>query len=92
MKEPLEFQWDSANREKIWKKHQITSGECEESFFDYRKKIAKDTLHSDKEERYILLGATKNNKILFIVFTIRSNNVRVISARPINKKERKLYA
>ena len=55
------------------------------------KKIYDDILHSGKEERYILLGETKSGKILFVVFAKRHNLVRIISARKINKKEKKLY-
>ena len=44
-----------------------------------------------KKKRYIILGKTKENKILFTVFTIRNKGIRVISSRSINKRERKLY-
>lgn len=88
---PSEFQWDKGNKGKNYQKHKVTDQECEEVFFDQGKKIFKDLLHSDKEERYILLGQTKENRILFIVFTIRSGKVRVISARDLNKKEKRLY-
>ena len=69
----------------------MTDQECEEIFFDQEKKIFKDILHSGREERYILLGQTKENRLLFIVFTIRASKIRVISARDLNKKEKKLY-
>jgi len=51
----------------------------------------KDKLHSKKEQRFIILGKTKNKRLLYTVFTIRNNEIRIISARDINKKERKLY-
>ena len=89
--QPLVFEWDDANRIKNVKKHNATNEECEEIFFDPRKKIAKDILHSRYEDRYILIGETKKGRILFIVFTIRKTNVRVISARDLNRKERILY-
>ena len=88
---PGEFQWDKGNKGKNYQKHKVTDQECEEAFFDQSKKILKDVLHSHVEERYILLGQTKENRILFIVFTIRSGKVRVISARDLNKKENRLY-
>ena len=44
------------------------------------------------EPRYILLGQSDTLQILFIVFTVRADRVRVISARPANKKERIMYA
>lgn len=87
----IEFQWDKGNKGKNYQKHKVTDQECEEAFFDQNKKILKDVLHSHHEERYILLAQTKQNRILFIVFTIRSNKVRVISARDLNKKEDRLY-
>ena len=88
---PSEFQWDKGNKGKNHLKHKVSDQECEEVFFDQNKKIFKDLLHSDGEERYILLGQTKENRILFIVFTIRSEKIRVISARNLSKKEKMLY-
>ena len=72
-------------------KHQVTNRECEEVFFDKNKKISKDVLHSNKEKRYILLGKTKKDRLLFIIFTIREKKIRIVSARDINKKEVRLY-
>jgi hypothetical protein len=86
-----EFQWDDGNKDKNWKKHKVTNEECEEVFFDDNKRIFKDVLYSAREARYILIGKTKHGRLLFVVFTIRRNKVRIISARDINKKERILY-
>lgn len=85
------FQWDEWNRDKNLLKHQVTDEECEEVFFDDFKKLLNDPLHSGQEQRYILIGKTKRHRVLFIVFTIRRQLIRVISARDLNKKERNLY-
>lgn len=85
------FEWDAGNKEKSLAKHEVGNEECEEAFFDYNKEVQKDILHSVNEKRYILIGQTKQNRLLYIVFTIRKDKVRVISARDINKKEKKLY-
>lgn len=85
------FQWDKGNIDKNLLKHGISDQECEEVFFDHNKRILKDILHSGKEDRYILLGQTKLGRLLFIVFTIRNNKIRIISARNLNKKEKHLY-
>lgn len=91
--EPVQFEWDDGNREKNWAKHGVTQLEAEDVFFDPHKKLALDTLHStENESRYILLGCTRADRLLFVVFTIREKNVRVISARDAHKKERPLYA
>ncbi len=92
IKEPIEFVWDKGNIDKNWQKHRVTNQECEEVFFDENKRILKDRLHSEKEARYILLGKTKKQRLLYIVFTIRKKKVRIISVRDINRKEVKLYA
>ncbi|MBU1129714.1 BrnT family toxin [Patescibacteria group bacterium] len=88
---PIIFQWDKSNINKNFLKHQVSDTECEEVFFDNEKKIKKDPLHSKKEKRYILLGKTKKQRLLFIVFTTRKQKIRIISARDINKREIKLY-
>ncbi len=85
------FEWDSGNKGKNFRRHDVTDEECEEVFFDHNKRISKDTLYSDKEKRYIIVGQTKKSRLLFIVFTIRKVKVRIISSRDLNKKEHKLY-
>ena len=91
LSQPYEFDWDKGNLGKNFKKHGVTDSECEEVFFDERKVQSKDILHSGEEERFILLGKTKESRLLFVVYTLRDNRIRVISARNVNKKERKLY-
>lgn len=91
IREPLEFQWDRGNIGKNKRKHDVDEREAEESFFDNKKVIYKDKFHSDKEDRFILIGKTKGKRLLYIVFTKRNETVRVISARDINRKEVLLY-
>lgn len=90
-KDPLGFEWDQGNKDKNLLKHGITDGECEEVFFDNKKRVLKDVFHSNHESRYILIGQTKKQRILFVVFTARNHKIRIISARDLNKKERNLY-
>jgi len=89
--EPVQFVWDSGNSDKNKRRHGVSNQEAEEPFFDKNNVIYRDTLHSMSEERYILLGKTKSNTILYIAFTYRRTKIRVISARKINKKEVKYY-
>jgi uncharacterized DUF497 family protein len=85
------FQWDKGNIDKSYKKHKISPNESEEVFLDENLKVIKDFKHSQKEERFIALGKTFSGKKLFVVFTVRGDKIRIISARPMNKKERKYY-
>lgn len=90
LKKPIVFDWDKSNQDKNYNKHQVATTEVEEVFFNKNKKLAKDLLHSKNEERYLVIGETKQHRKLYIVFTIRKNKIRVISARDLNKKEYKL--
>ncbi len=89
-KSAILFEWDKGNIGKN-KKHGVNDKEAEEIFFDEGKVIFKDKLHSKQEERLIILGKTKKDRLLYIVFTQRSGKIRIISARDINKKEVHLY-
>lgn len=85
------FDWDAGNRDKNEEKHGVTSMECEEIFFNLPHIVAKDPRHSEGEDRYTALGRTQGRRFLFVAFTLRDNKIRVISARPMSRKERKIY-
>lgn len=80
------FEWDTGNSNKNLTKHGVTNDECEEIFFDYNKIVMKDTAHSDTEERYTLIGQTRQKRLVHLIFTIRKYKIRIISARDLNKK------
>lgn len=86
------FQWDSANAPKIRRKHRVTASECEQMFFSQPLIVADDEKHSRTERRYYALGHTEAGRLLFVVFTIRGDRIRPISARDMSRKERKVYA
>ncbi|MEW6570711.1 MAG: BrnT family toxin [Nitrospirota bacterium] len=86
-----EFEWDSHNTDKIWLKHHVSPSECEQIFFNLPLVVADDVKHSEQENRFFALGQTDAGRFLFIVFTVRKNKIRVISARNMNRKERRAY-
>ena len=85
------FDWDKGNLEKSWLKHGVRQNESEAVFVDRESIVSEDPKHSQIEKRWLLLGKTKQGKYLAVVFTKRQNKIRVISARPMNQKERRLY-
>ena len=89
--QPTAFEWDGGNAEKNFHSHNVGWAECEEVFFSERKLLLDDVLHSGAEARYILLGETSGKRQIFIAFTIRDERVRIISARPADKRERTIY-
>jgi uncharacterized DUF497 family protein len=85
------FEWDAGNFEKNWERHQVSAAECEQVFFQRPVLIARDRKHSRGETRYAALGQTAGGRRLTIVFTIRDTRVRVISARAMSRRERRMY-
>ncbi len=80
------FAWDKGNINKNLDKHGVSKNECEELFFNQPLFVACDEKHSITEMRCYALGKTDKSRLLFIVFTIRNNKIRVISARDMTAK------
>jgi uncharacterized protein len=87
----LGFQWDDGNAEKSWLRHRVSRSECEDIFFNHPLVAAPDAVHSETEQRYYVLGKTAGGRRLFIACTIRAQLIRVISARPMSRRERRIY-
>lgn len=85
------FDWDDGNLLKNWEKHGVSVSECEQVFFNHPVVTSPDVFHSSDEERFYTLGKSDSGKHLFIVFTVRNNLIRIISARDMNRKERDAY-
>lgn len=85
------FQWDAGNAEKSQLKHGVTPAECEAVFFHEPLLAVADVKHSREEPRLYVLGRTDNERYLFIAFTIRDKMIRVITARDMSRRERKVY-
>jgi uncharacterized protein len=85
------FDWDDGNRDKNWTRHAVSNAECEEVFFNQPLVVAPDAKHSAEEQRYYVLGQTDAGRRLFLVFTTRVRRIRVISARDMNRNERRQY-
>lgn len=85
------FQWAAGNVDKNWELHQVSQGECEQVFFNRPVLVAPDVQHSGREARRAALGQTNAGRRLAIVFTIRGTLVRVISARDMSRRERRIY-
>ena len=85
------FQWDDGNSDKNWRRHLVTQAEAEQVFFTRPVLVTDDPGHSTKEARYFALGRTDAGRFLSVVFTIRGEFLRVISARAMSRRERTIY-
>lgn len=88
----ISFEWDKGNINKNFKKHKLSNKEIEQVFINDRKKFTfEDQKHSVIEKRYGIFGKTDDEKLLSIVFALRKDIIRVITARPMSKRERRSY-
>ena len=87
------FDWDSGNARKSADKHDVTQLEAEQVFFNEPLLLLEDSLHSRAESRFHALGRTNLDRLIHLTFTLRQDGafIRVISARPMSRKERKIY-
>jgi uncharacterized DUF497 family protein len=85
------FQWDGGNTEKNWVKHHVSRGETEQVFFNRPLVVVAGEQRAESTPRYYVLGHTDASRLLFIVFTIREDLIRVISAGPMSRRECRVY-
>ena len=85
------FDWDAGNSKKNQETHGVTDSESEQVFLNRPLVAAPDDQHSKNEPRFHALGRTSAGRSLMVVFTIRGDLVRVISARDMSRGERRVY-
>src|SRR4030066_2267906 len=87
----LLFEWDSVKAKRNIETHDISFDEASTAFKDTLSLTIHDPLHSDEEDRFILIGNSCKNRLLVVVHTERGNKIRIISASKATKNERKQY-
>ena len=85
------FDWSGGNDRKHGDRHHVTPLEAEQVFFNTPLIVGTDEAHSQQEKRCYALGQTDAGRGLFVVFTLRGKQVRVVSVRDMSRKERKVY-
>ena len=85
----LLFEWDDEKAAINLKKHGVSFEKAVLVFLDEDRIEFYDSGHSLDEDRYNTIGRVKD--VLFVVYTERKSRLRIISARPANKKERSMY-
>jgi hypothetical protein len=87
------FDWDDGNSRKSADKHDVSQAEAESIFFNDPLIVVDDLKHSNEERRFHALGKTTHQRLLHVTFTLRGDGtlIRVISARDMDRKERRFY-
>jgi len=88
----LMFGWDAYKARGNFQKHKVSFEEARTVFNDPFTITFPDPDHSDREERYITIGASARARILLVVHTDRQENtIRIISCRKAKPLERRRY-
>lgn len=85
----LQFEWDDEKEQSNVEKHGVDFDTAVKVFFDPNRIEYYDKSHSTDEDRFITIGFA--GKILFVVYTERKENVRLIPARLATNSERRRY-
>ena len=86
----MEFEWDEAENQTNIRKHGIG--------FDTAKRIFEGPIATSPdhrqdygEDRHISIGRVEPGALVVVAHTMRGGRIRLISARPASRKERKTY-
>ncbi len=87
----MEFEWNEDKATVNLLKHGVSFEEARLVFDDPFFVDFYDPDHSDDEERYIIIGESRLNRLLVVSYTERRSKIRLISAREATRKEKEAY-
>ena len=87
----VDFDWDDKKANANLAKHGVTFHEAATVFGDRLALTFHDPDHSGGEERFLTFGQSMSGRLLVVVHTVRGSSIRLISARPATRRERKIY-
>jgi uncharacterized DUF497 family protein len=87
----MKFAWSEDKAARNQSKHSVSFEEAATAFADPLSLTIDDPLHSDEEERFILIGMSARQRLLIVVHTEQEETIRLISARLATVHERNQY-
>ena len=87
----MECEWDPAKARANLRKHGVTFMEAATVLADDLAVTAADPDHSRGESRFITFGVSSAGRLLVVAHAERGDRLRIISARPATKGERRIY-
>ncbi|MCL2388411.1 MAG: BrnT family toxin [Defluviitaleaceae bacterium] len=87
------FTWDDTKNRKNAIKHGVNFQEAASVFKDTSAVVLDDIEHSKDEDRFIIIGESKHERILMVCHCYRENDelIRIISARKADDEEKDIY-
>jgi uncharacterized DUF497 family protein len=87
----MEFAWDPRKDAANRRKHSVGFREATTVFGDPLATTFPDIDHSISEQRFLTIGASASGRLLVVAHTESDDTIRVISARPVTRGERRFY-
>lgn len=85
------FEWDPEKAEANFRKHGVRFAEAEPVFDDDQAITIPDDSSDPHEARLVTIGVGAKSRILVVVYCYRREQIRIISARPAEPRERMQY-
>ena len=85
------FEWDPQKSKLNLSKHKVSFEEASTVFNDPLSRTFNDPDPSIDEQRFIIIGHSDKNRLLFVCHTDDEKIVRLISARNVTQAERKYH-
>lgn len=87
----MKFEWDEDKAASNLRKHGVSFAEASTAFADDLSLTGDDPDHSRGEHRLITFGISSAERLLAVSHVERTGHIRIISARPATRIERKFY-
>ena len=87
----IAFEWDRRTDVANLRKPGVGLGEASPVFDDPLSITIPDPDHGSDEDRFVIVGMSDKRSLLIVVHTIRGERIRLISARPATKHEKRKY-
>ena len=87
----MEFKWDEKKAAANLANHGVSFDEAKTVFDDPLYVDFYDPDHSYDEHRYLIVGESRQGRLLIVSYTERGESARLISAREVTLLERKAY-
>lgn len=87
----MKFEWDSTKAIENTRKHRVSFEEAATVFGDPLALTFDDPDNSDQERRLLTFGISESGRLLVVSHTYRRRHVRIISARCMDRSERRIY-
>ena len=82
------IEWDEAKARANLRKHGVSFSEAVTCFLDAEAFTAPD---KDYPDRFVLIGLSRQLRVLFVVSAEAGDRIRIISARKASPAQRKVY-